>query len=432
MAKKNFRNTAIIFLIVIAVILGVKIFSQHGAPTLAIATNPALQTSCDAQCVKNIQAILDEYRKKNNIPGMQMTISFAKQPMQIFSSGAVSKNSTIPVTKNTLFEIASTTKSYTAAIILQLVDEGKIKFTDTVGKWFPNEYPAWHDITVDNLLHMTSPAFDYFDYDGGIFKQAYEDNPHHLWTTKELNDFAYQHGPFCSRTITKLNTPFCPEKPGKGWAYSNTNYILLTRIAEKASGEKLKDLMYKRLFIPLGLTKTIYNPEVNPATVKNMSHAYCNDPQSKFYNQDVTNFSLSAAQGAGAIITTTEDLAKWIRALFSGKVLQTKQFAAMTKTICVIDAQDCKAGEFLPAKSMANSYGYAIFKSFASSNKNAIWWHPGGAMGQGALFMYDQTHDVVITIAQNMVPQGNMMNLASAVENYLFSPEQQKNKSNRS
>jgi hypothetical protein len=68
-------------------------------------------------------------------------------------------------------------------------------------------------------VFWTSTTFDYFDNDGGIFEKAYWQNPTHIWTTKELNDFCYQKGPSCACDNPKIHTPFCAQKPGQGWSY---------------------------------------------------------------------------------------------------------------------------------------------------------------------------------------------------------------------
>jgi D-alanyl-D-alanine carboxypeptidase len=426
MCRKVFSKIILMLIIVVAIVIGVIMLFPHIAPMVKIGFMPKKEIICEDKCVKDLQAILDKYRSKNNIPGIQMTINLsARQPMQTFSSGTITKGGIAPITENTVFQIGSTTKSFTAAIILQLNAEGKLQLTDTIGKWFPQEYPAWHNITIDNLLRMSSPAFDTFGSDGGVFLKVYQENPQYIWTAKQLSDFAYQHGPFCSRANAALHTPFCPETPGKGWSYSNTNYILLTQIAEKASGKTFKELMYQQLFEPLGLTTAIYDPQINSATIKNIAHGYSNDSTSKFYHHDVTDFSLSAAQGAGAIVASTGDLAKWVRALFSGKVMSKKQFAEMTKTICMKDSDDCKAGDFIPPNSKEVSYGYGIMKGFGFSkpttDKDILWLHTGGSMGQATLFLYDQKHDFVFTAVQNIIPQGELMKLAFEVEKYLFS-----------
>ena len=393
-------------------------------PLIAYAQEASKSNSvCDDACIAKVQTILENYRKKYNIPGLQVTLSFANQPMQVLSSGSKTIDGKNPIDASSLFEIGSTTKSFTAAIVLQLVKEGKINLDDTVQKWFGDEYPAWKDNTVNDLLNMTSTTLDYFDNDGGIFEKAYWKDPTHIWTTKELNDFCYQAGPNCTRDNPKVHTPFCALKPGQGWSYSNTNYILLERIVEKASGESFTVLMRRRILEPLQLTSAVYDPERNPATIKNFTNAYHYDPATK-KTEDVSNFSLSAARAAGAIIANSEDLAKWVRALFSDKVLSTAEFARMTKVVCMQSGEECQAGETAPALSNVPGYscGLLRFPAFGANaqSKNFLWAHTGGSAGHGSIFIYDVKNDFVLTAMQNMIGNGNFGELAREIDLSIF------------
>lgn len=392
--------------------------------------SPKPNSTCDNACIEKIRIIIDNYRKKYNIPGLQVTLSFANEPMQVFSSGSKTIDGENPIDANSLFEIGSTTKSFSAAIVLQLVKEGKIKLDDTIGKWFGDEYPAWKDNTVNDLLNMTSTTFDYFDNDGGIFEKAYWQNPTHILTTKELNDFCYQKGPNCTRDNPKIHTPFCAEKPGKGWSYSNTNYILLERIVEKASGESFTELMRGRILEPLQLTSAVYDPERNPATIKNFTNAYHYDPTTN-KTEDVSNFSLSAARAAGAIIATTEDLAKWVRALFSGKVLAPAEFERMTKVVCMQLGENCQAGEPVPELSKVSGYscGLMRFPGFEvnAPTSNFIWAHTGGSAGHGSIFAYDVKNNFVLAAMQNLIGNGNLVSLAQEIDLSIFPEDKQRN-----
>ena len=385
-----------------------------------------LNSICDDGCIARIQSIMDNYRKKHNIPGLQVALSFANQPIQVFCSGSKIIDGRIPIDADSLFEIGSTTKSFSAAIVLQLVKEGKIGLDDTVGKWFGDEYPEWRDNTVNDLLNMTSTIFDYFDNDGGIFEKIYWQNPTHAWTAKELNDFCYQKGPNCIRDNPKIHTPFCARKPGQGWSYSNTNYILLERIAEKASGKSFAELMRGRILEPLYLTSAVYDPEKNPATIKNFTNAYHYDPTTNKID-DVTNFSLSAARAAGAIIATTEDLAKWVRALFSGKVLATAEFERMTRVVCMQDGEDCQAGETASPLSKVPGYSCGLmrlpgFETNAPAS-SFIWAHTGGSAGHGSIFVYDIKNDFVLAAMQNGIGSGNLVSLAREIDLSIFPEE---------
>ncbi len=401
-------------------VLSLSVFAQQ---------SPKPNSNCDNVCIEKIQTIIDNYRKKHNVPGLQVTLSFANQPMQVFGSGSKTIDGKNPIDANSLFEIGSTTKSFSAAIVLQLVKEGKIKLDDTIGKWFGDDYPSWKDNTVNDLLNMTSTTFDYFDNDGGIFEKAYWQNPTHIWTTKELNDFCYQEGPSCTRDNPKIHTPFCAQKPGQGWSYSNTNYILLERIVEKASGESFTELMRRRILEPLQLTSAVYDPKRNPATVKNFTNAYHYDPITN-KTEDVSNFSLSAARAAGAIIANTEDLAKWARALFSGKVLAPAEFERMTKVVCMQPGADCQAGETAPALSKVSGYscGLMRFPGFEvnAPTSNFIWAHTGGSAGHGSIFVYDVKNNFVLAATQNLIGSGNLVSLAREIDLSIFPEEKDK------
>jgi D-alanyl-D-alanine carboxypeptidase len=396
-----------------SLLFSLNVFAENQAP------HP--NEACDSTCIKKVQNVLDSYRTKYHVPGLQVTLSFSNLPMQVFCSGSRTVDGKNPITPSSLFEIGSTTKSFSAAVILKLVSEGKINLDDTVGKWFGDEYPAWKDNTVRDLLNMTSTTFDYFDNDGGLFEKVYWQNPTHLWTTKELSDWSYKNGPNCTRNNPEIPNQFCALKPGEGWSYSNTNYILLDRIAEKASGESFTKLIRQRILKPLNLKSAIYDPKKNPATIKNFTNAYHYDPKTDKF-EDVSNFNLSAAQAAGAIITTTEDLAKWARALFSGKVLPAKEFKAMTTVACITNSQDCQAGRPVPESSKEPGYSCGLMRFPIPKTNQILWLHTGGSAGHGTIFIYDPQNDFVLTAAQNQIGAGDLSVLARGIAKAISSP----------
>lgn len=369
----------------------------------ALSCTPEPTTQCGAKCIKKLQKILDSYRQSSHTVGMQMTISTGNLPLQTFCSGYTTQDKKVPVTEKTLFSIGSCTKNFTAAIILKLAAENKLKLDDTLGKWLPNNYPAWNDITIHQLLNMTAGVFDYSnDYSVG-FVETLQTDLAHYWTAKELADLSYKEGPTCLQSKIKANAKNCPKKPGQGWAYSNTNYILLEMIAEKTSGKSFAQLMKDKLFTPLDLTNTIYNPELNPTEIKNMAHGYgCFEP---WKGKDVTSYSMSAERADGGIISNSQDLAKWTHALFAGKVLSSEQFKNMTSIVSPKNTTQYKAGDSIPNNSKAHGYGYGISKNSDSllkqPSQDVAWGHTGAIPGYGALFAYFTNKDFVIAITAN-------------------------------
>ncbi len=110
-------------LVFAVLVLPFRVFAQQ---------SPKPNSTCDTACIEKIQTIIDNYRKKYNIPGLQVTLSCANQLMQVFSSGSKTIDGKNPIDADSLFEIGSTTKSFSAAIVLQFVKEGKIKLDDTL------------------------------------------------------------------------------------------------------------------------------------------------------------------------------------------------------------------------------------------------------------------------------------------------------------
>lgn len=184
--------------------------------------------------------------------------------------------------------------------------------------------------------------------------------------------------------------------------------------------------MRRRILEPLQLTSAVYDPEKNPATIKNFTHAYHYDPITNKV-EDVSNFSLSAARAAGAIIATTEDLAKWVRALFSGKVLAPAEFARMTKVVCMQPGENCQAGETAPALSKEPGYSCGLmrfsgYKVKAPTN-NFIWAHTGGSAGHDSIFIYDVKNNFVLAAMQNLSGNGSLVSLVREIDLSIFPEE---------
>ena len=129
-----------------------------------------------------------------------------------------------PIGPDTLFQIGSNTKAFTAALILKLEAAGKLRLDDTIGRWLP-QYPAWKDVTIRSLLNMTSPIPNYSEtVEIGKIEVA---DIHHQFSDKDLIGF-----------VDPGNGHSFP--PATGWFYSNTNYILAGLIIEAASGMNVR------------------------------------------------------------------------------------------------------------------------------------------------------------------------------------------------
>lgn len=210
---------------------------------------------------------------------------------------------------NTVFELASVSKQFTAMGILLLKEKGLLSLSDTLRKFFP-ELP-YKNVTIKNLLTHTAGLPDYMDAMAA------------KWDHKKVA--------FNNDVINFLATEQIPPnfEPGTKWEYSNTAYEILASIIEKISGMSFKDYMQKEIFGPLDMRHSrVYNTRRSTKeTIPNYAYGYVYSDSLKRYvlpdslaNYDYVIY-LDGIQGDGIINSTTGDLMKWDKALESHKLL---------------------------------------------------------------------------------------------------------------
>ncbi len=211
-----------------------------------------------------------------------------------------------PLTTTSRFKIASIGKIYTAAMIMQLVEEKKLKLTDTLDKFFP-QVPNAPKITIVQMLSHRS----------GIPNVRREQNAQRnintLPMTKEEN----------LSLIVKATPDF---EPDTKQSYSNSGYFLLTLILEKITGKSYTEALKARIISKLGLADT-YTTTENIDVKKNESLTYIHFGGDW---QQVPETHPSIAYGGGQIVATPDDLAKFILALFDGKIVSKESLNQMT------------------------------------------------------------------------------------------------------
>jgi D-alanyl-D-alanine carboxypeptidase len=199
--------------------------------------------------------------------------------------------------------IGSITKTFTATVILQLAQEGKLGLDDPV-KTFIRPFPRGSRITIRMLLNHTSgiPTTP-----NGVAKSAF-DQPHHNWRINQIN---YR----CLRQ--KRLSP-----PGAEWHYSDCGYTLLGQIAEQVTGKSLQTLYRTRILEPLHLSHTAFRADRAGMPV-GASHGYWLGPSGDFSDTFGWNFSWSSS--AGGMVSTLSDLRRYIPALVTGNGLLSKR-----------------------------------------------------------------------------------------------------------
>jgi D-alanyl-D-alanine carboxypeptidase len=277
---------------------------QAGA-TVTAATRNALQKR------------LDQLRERYGVPGISVTLLFPDGSSWVGVSGASDVAAETPVTASTSFAIASVSKTFTAALVLALAQDGTIQLDEPVRTYLP-EPKVNARITVRQLLDHTSGLRDYF-FHPAIDRKLLAD-PSRRWETAD----ALKH-------VGKAYF-----KPGAGWHYSNTNYLVLGMLAERVGGAPLADQVRARFLEPLGLRHTWYQPTEEAST--DGAHGYrfasgANDAPAIDLS-DGSGFMpftsvVTAAAGAGGFASNSTDLARWVRALYAGSVLSEDSVDAM-------------------------------------------------------------------------------------------------------
>ena len=235
-----------------------------------------------------------------------VTVGVMQDGRVIFAKGYGLANvaAKVPVTPDTLFAIGSVTKQFTCAVALQLEQERKLSFDDPVAKYAPQLTRA-ADITVRDIGGMMSGYRDYYPLD-------FVDRP-----MAAPRPSAAIVADFASRPLDF--------EPRTRYSYSNTGYLLLGQIAERAGGEPFAAALQRRLVTPLGLTRTRYEP------------ARGGDGMAEGY----TPLGLGEAEpavpegegwigAAGGIWSTPSDLLRWDLALMEGRVLAPRSWATMS------------------------------------------------------------------------------------------------------
>jgi len=259
-----------------------------------------------------LQGVLDRLRVKLGIPGVSATVLFPDGSAWTGVSGLADVARRVPVTSDTAFAIASMSKTFTSAEVLSLIDEGRLGLTDSAVSLLPPGLPIRLDpkITVAMLLDHTSGLADYFL--NPRIDAVLQRSRSRAWTAADA--------------LRYVGKPL--SKPGVAWHYANTNYLLLGLIAERLTGRSLAVEIRDRFLAPLELSKTWYQALESPAA--SIAHAYrligtkvTAKPIDLADGSGVMPFRsvVTAAGGAGSIAATSEDLARWARALYGGDVL---------------------------------------------------------------------------------------------------------------
>jgi CubicO group peptidase (beta-lactamase class C family) len=264
---------------------------------------------------------------------------------------------------STTYQVASVSKQFTAALVLKLVDRGRLSLSDTLGRFFDGLKPEFDGITVEQLLNHTS----------GL-KGDFRGPPEQMAA-----------GPITRDSLVALAArDTLAAKPGTKFIYSNTGYMLAAAITEKLSGRSYAEALREEIARPLGL-KSLARCTTDKS---GGAESYVRSAQEK--PRPVSSYHPAVTLGNGGICTTAGDLARWNRALHGGRVLSEASYRAMTTP--------------RGAAAIAGNYGLGLYVRPEPWGKKVIL-HGGTTAGYSAANLWYPADSISVTVLYNGVPQ---------------------------
>jgi CubicO group peptidase (beta-lactamase class C family) len=307
-----------------------------------------------------VDALMRNYA--GDVPGASVLVLRDGQPVVRAGYGLADLETDTPATAETNYRLASVTKQFTAASILLLAEDSRLKLDDRGHTWLPSLPKATQTVTIRHLLTHTSGLIDYEDViPESLAAQLHDADALRLLETQDRTYF----------------------RPGTGYRYSNSGYALLALIVQRASGTTFAKFLRERIFQPLAMFHTVAH-EDGISTVHNRAFGYTHEAgRWNRTDQDQT----SAVLGDGGIYSSIDDLAKWDAALYDGRLLHPSSLRAAFTPATHTDDPDIEYG-----------YGWRI--------TGETLWHSGETVGfRNVIVRYPKRHMTVVVLTNRNDPE---------------------------
>ena len=290
------------------------------------------------------------------------------------SYGLANEQTGQKINNQTIFELASVSKQFTAMGIVLLEKQGKLNYNDKISKYIP-ELAFYGNISIRNLLNHTGGLPDYIEF----FEQKWD-------KTKIATN----------QDIVNVFAKYKPEvifQAGEKYEYSDTGYTLLALIIERVSGRAFGQFLSENIFQPLKMKNTfIYRSRFEPKKIDNYALGYVTDslghkvlPNS--FGKEFYTYYLDGIVGDGTVNATTADLLKWDRALYTDKLIDSKDKELLFNSVKTNDGKE-------------TNYGFGWFVG-NSKKYGKIVYHSGGWPGYSTYIERHLDNDKTIIILQN-------------------------------
>lgn len=323
--------------------------------SLLLAATPSISSS--------LSSLAEAAVKDGRTAGISFTVRKGQSVLAEGAFGFADLENRVPATVDTVYAIGSLTKQFTAAAVLLLADEGKLSLDDPLGKFVPSFPEPGRSATVRQLLNHTSGIRSMTSLGPKYWAQAGRE----IAPAELVALFADEPADF---------------PPGADYRYSNSGYVLLGLVVEKASGEPWGAFLRERFFGPLGLTHTRDGETLD--LLPHRARGFSRRKSGGFENAWGVN--LSQGYAAGALLSTVGDLAAWTRHLHAEPPMSASGYRAMTTPVTLAN------GKVL-------SYGYGLgVDSFGGHRR---FFHGGGLPGFDGWVAFFPDDDVTVVTLCN-------------------------------
>jgi D-alanyl-D-alanine carboxypeptidase len=313
--------------------------------------------SFDPRIAGRLQSTLDSMRGAHNVKGVSASVLLPGQGLWQGTSGV--SHDTVRITPAMEFGIGSNSKLFTAVALLKLAESGRLALDDSLHEWLPAFPNIDSSITIRQLLNHTSGIADVNEIRG--YPDSILSDPLRVFTPVEV--------------LRWVGSPHFP--PGTSWRYSNSNYLLAGLIVERASGQRLSQFLRSEVLSPLRLDSTLL--PIDDTVTGVVAHPW-SDNSTDIDGTPRTSLH-STAWCAGAMYSTSSEMAQWYAALMSGRVLQHESFRQMTTFVG------------------SGKYGFGIAEKTVAGR--VLWLHGGNIRGYASQILYDTALKAVICVLIN-------------------------------
>ena len=322
---------------------------------------------------------IDDYvalqMRRQHVPGVSLAVVQDGRVVKQQAYGFADLEQKVPVTPDTVFEIGSITKQFVAAALMTLVEQGAIDLDQPASKYLSDLPPAWHEVTVRQLLTHTSGIPDFEEI---------------------LGYGAYRTPTTAQQLIAVAAAKPMDFAPGTQWHYSNTGYYLLGLIIEKVSGAPYLSLIEKSFLARAGMKRT--RSSVPTEVIAGRASGYALE-DGRLVNRDA--IQPTAVGAAGDLVSTTGDLVQWNAMLDAQSVLTTESYAQTWTNHALADGSP-------------SGYGFGWFVSPIRGHR--VQEHSGGTAGFSADILRlpdDRVTVIVLTNSYNANPVGLASHIAA-------------------